>query len=200
MSHTAIIYEAAGADPATDRILTRHGNHATTVVAMADAAPQRVAELAVQLADEGADVIELCGGMGPVPHAAALAAVGDRADVGSIMYGFESLASVAAYKAGFAAGELLPAAFLYLEPGSDAAVDRTVRADETTHSTFVAVPDVDTAVTVARELIDQGVRLIELYGGLGPEAGARILTATGARVPVGLVSRVATAARRLDRR
>lgn len=129
------------------------------------------------------------GGMGPVPHAAALAAVGDRATVGAIMYGFESLPSIAAYRAGFAAGEFLPGAFLYLEPGSDPAVDRTVRADEATKTTFVAVPDVDAAVAAARELAADGTRLLELYGGLGPEAAARIIEATGAEVPVGVVSR-----------
>jgi hypothetical protein len=30
---------------------------------------------------------------------------------------------------------------------------------------------------------------IELYGGLGPEAAARIIAATGAQVPVGVVLR-----------
>jgi hypothetical protein len=190
MSHTAIIYEAAGADPATDRIVTRHGDHTTTVVATGDGDPTSVAGLAAGLVGEGVDVIELCGGMGPVPQAAVLAAVGDRATVGSVMYGFESLETVAAYKAGFAAGEFLPAAFLYLEPGADPTVDRAVKADEATHSTFVAVPDADAAVAVARELAAQGVRLIELYGGLGPEAAAQVIAATGAQVPVGLVSRV----------
>jgi len=190
MSHTAIIYEETGADPAADRITTRHGEHGTTVVATGDADPQNVAKLAAQLVDEGADVIELCGGMGPVPQAAVLTAVGDRVTVGSVMYGFESLTSVAAYKAGFSAGEFLPAAFLYLEPGSDPATDRTVREDDTTRTTFVAVPDVDAAVAVARELGDQGVRLIELYGGLGPEAAAQIISATQTEVPVGVVSRV----------
>jgi hypothetical protein len=189
MSHTVIIYEAAGADPASDRLTTRHGDQTTTIVATDDGTPEAVAGLAAALVDDGADVVELCGGMGPVPLAATLAAVGDRATVGTVMFGFESLTSVAAYKAGFAAGELLPAAVLYLEPGSDPAIDRTVRADETTHSTFVAVPDVDAAVAVARELADQGVRLIELYGGLGAEAAARIVSATETRVPVGFVSR-----------
>jgi hypothetical protein len=189
MSHAAIIYEAPGADPATDRFTTRHGDHATTVVATGDGAPERVAELAARLVDEGADVVELCGGMGPVPQAATLAAVGDRATVGTVMYGFESLTSVAAYKAGFTAGEFLPTAFLYLEPGSDPAVDRTERPDEIAPTTIVAVPDVDTAVSVAREFGESGVRLIELYGGLGPEAAARIIAATGAQVPVGVVLR-----------
>jgi hypothetical protein len=189
VAHTVIIYEEAGADPATDRITTRHGDHTTTVLATGDADPRSVAGLAAELVDQGADVIELCGGMGPVPQAAVLAAVGDRATVGSVMYGFESLTSVAAYKAGFAAGEFLPAAFLYLEPGSDPAIDRTVKADETTQTTFVAVPDTDAAVAVARELATQGVRLIELYGGLGPQAAAEIIAATGAQVPVGIVSR-----------
>jgi hypothetical protein len=135
-------------------------------------------------------VIELCGGMGPVPQAAVLAEVGDRATIGTVMYGFESLTPGAAYKAGFAAGEFLPAAFLYLEPGSDPAVDRTVKADDATHTTIVAVPDTEAAVATARELIAEGVRLIELYGGLGPEVAAQIIGAAQEQVPVGVVSRV----------
>jgi Family of unknown function (DUF6506) len=200
MSHTAIIYGAPEADPATERVTTRHGNHATTVVATGDAAPESVAELAAELVGDGADVVELCGAMGLVPQAAALAAVGDRATVGAVMYGFESLTSVAAYKAGFAAGEFLPAAFLYLEPGSDPAVDRIVRADETTHTTIVAVPDLDAAVAVARELAAHGVRLIELYGGLGAEAATKVITATGAQVPVGVVSRSSSSTSLVRRR
>jgi uncharacterized protein DUF6506 len=190
VTHTAIIYEATGADPAADRIVTRHGEHAITVVATGDGSPPSVAKLAAELVDEGAEVIELCGGMGPVPQAAALAAVGERAIVGTVMYGFESLTSVAAYKAGFAAGEFLPAAFIYLVPGSDPAVDRTVKADEATQTTFVAVPDTAAAVTAARELAAEGVRLIELYGGLGPEAAAQVIAATQERIPVGVVSHV----------
>jgi hypothetical protein len=190
VSHTAIIYEAAEADPATDRITTRHGDHITTVVATGDAGPKSLAGLATELVDQGADVIELCGGMGPVPQAAVLAEVGDRATIGTVMYGFESLTPGAAYKAGFAAGEFLPAAFLYLEPGSDPAVDRTVKADDATHTTIVAVPDTEAAVATARELIAEGVRLIELYGGLGPEVAAQIIGAAQEQVPVGVVSRV----------
>lgn len=196
MGHTVIIYEASGADPATDRIVTRRGEHVTTVVATGDGEAESVAALAARFVDEGADVIELCGGMGPVPQAATLAAVGDRATVGAVMYGFESLESVAAYKVGFPAGEFLPTAFLYLEAGSDPAGDRTVREDPTAPTTFVAVPDADAAVAVARELAGDGVRLIELYGGLGPDVAARIITATGAQVPVGVVSRVPPTATR----
>ena len=196
MTHTAIIYEEAGADPATDRVATRHGDHATTIVATGDGAPESVAKLAAELVDAGADVVELCGGLGPVPHAATLSALGDRVPVGAVMYGFESLTSAAAYKAGFSAGEFLPAAFLYLEPGSDPAVDRTVREDEATRSTFVAVPDADAAVAAARELVRDGARLLEIYGGLGPDVAARIIEATGGEVPVGVVSVVAPAAPR----
>lgn len=196
MTHTAIIYEEDGADPATDRVTTRHGDHATTIVATGDGSPAGVAALAAQLVDGGADVVQLCGGMGPVPHAATLAAIGDRVPVGSVMYGFESLTSAAAYKAGFSAGEFLPAAFVYLEPGSDPAVDRTVREDEATRSTFVAVPDGDAAVATARELVRDGARLLELYGGPGPGVAARVIEATGGEVPVGVVSTVAPAAGR----
>lgn len=190
MPTTAIIYEAAGADPATERTTTEHGDHRTVIVATGDADPGSIAKLAAQLVDEGADTIELCGALGVVPHAAALDAVAHRAGVGAVMFGFESLTAVAAYKAGFAAGEYLPSAFLFRAPGADPAVDRVVRVDEATTTTIVAVPDVGAAATVARALADDGVRLIGLYGGPGPAGGAAVVAATGGgtRIPVGVVS------------
>jgi hypothetical protein len=84
MTHTAIIYEEAGADPAIDRIATRHGDHATTIVATGDGSPAGVAKLAAELVGEGADVVELCGGMGPDVAARILEATGGEVPVGLV--------------------------------------------------------------------------------------------------------------------
>ena len=66
-------------------------------VASVDDAPAAAAKLVA----EGAERIELCGGMGPVPAAAVRAAV--DVPVTTVLFGFESLPSAAAYRARFEA-------------------------------------------------------------------------------------------------
>ncbi|WP_217922245.1 DUF6506 family protein [Miltoncostaea oceani] len=48
-------------------------------------------------------------------------------------------------------------------------------------------PDEGSAARVAATLADEGVGLIELCGGFGPEGAARVIAAVGGRVPVGTV-------------
>ena len=57
--------------------------------------------VATELIAAGAERIELCGGMSPVPAAEVLTAV--DVPVTTVLYGFESLPSVAAYRARFEA-------------------------------------------------------------------------------------------------
>lgn len=180
-----IIYVKAGADPAKDRIVTEGAGSRTTLVA---ADPSLIVATAVRVVeDDGADRIELCGVMGPLPHAEVLQAVGDRVPVGAVMFGFESLAGVADYQARYGK-EFLHEAFVYLQPGSDPAVDRSVREDEHSRSWFVAVPDVAAGAAAAAELVDrEGVRLLELYG-FGPVEAARVIGRIDARAPVGFPS------------
>jgi hypothetical protein len=70
--------------------------------------------------------------------------------------------------------------FLVLVPGATP-TDRVERTDDLSTTVIVPVPDVATAVTVAKEA---KYDLIELYGGLGTEAAAAIVTASP-NVPVG---------------
>lgn len=126
----------------------------------------------------GADRVELCGGLGPVPHAAVRAAVGDG--VGAVMYGFESLEATVAFKRRFAAGEAPRGAFLHA--GGGERVDRI--ADLGT--SFVPVAGAEDAAAVAAGLVDEGVTLLELYAGLGPEVAAAVATAVEGRASVGL--------------
>lgn len=184
-SNRVIIYEKAGADPAKDRIVTEHAGSRTTLLASDSSG---IVATAVEAVAGGADLIELCGALGPVWHARVLDAVGQRVPVGASMFGFESLTGVADYKARYGK-EFLHEAFIYIQPGSDPAVDRTVREDEHSRSWFVAVPDVSTGVAVAVELVDgEGVQLLELYGGFGPTGAARVIEAIGGRAPVGIPS------------
>lgn len=186
MTHNAIVFEATGTDPARDTFAFRAGGHTTTIVLVPDATA--VPGAAADLAALGAETIELCGGLGPLPQAAAQAAVGDRARVGAVAFGFESLDGAAAYKAGVTDGAYLPGAFLVLHPGTDPAVDVVAHDDPVAPSTFVAVPDVATAAEVARQVADDGIRLLELYGGLGAQGAAAVLEATNGKVPVGLAA------------
>lgn len=49
----------------------------------------------------------------------------------------------------------------------------------------VGVPSVDDAPAAARELVDDGVELIELCGAFGAPGTAAVVAAVGADVPVG---------------
>lgn len=77
-------------------------------------------------------------------------------------------------------------AFIYLGLGTeDPSRHRAVIEHGGLHTTLVAVPDRAEAVRVAVELVDQGAQSVELCGAFGPRDVARVLEATGGRVPVG---------------
>lgn len=181
-----IIYEVPGADPALDRTVVGTDAGSTTTLVAADG--EAIEAAAVGAADAGADRIELCGGLGVAWQARVIDLVGSRVPVGAVMYGFESLEGVADYKARYG-HEPLREAFVYIQPGSIPDTDRMVREDELTRSLHVAVPDAAAALDVARQLVDdEGVQLLELYGGFSPAEAARVIDAIGGRAPVGLPS------------
>lgn len=95
----AIVYEETNANPAGERVVAEHGHVRTTVVAVPSA--ERVPAAALALVDEGAEVIEICGGLGPVPAARTVAAIDGRVPVGAVLFGAESLQLVARYQARF---------------------------------------------------------------------------------------------------
>jgi hypothetical protein len=72
---------------------------ATTVATVPSVA--HAPAVAVSLVAAGAQRVELCGGMGPVPAARVAAAV--HVPVTTVLFGFESLPSAAAYRARFEA-------------------------------------------------------------------------------------------------
>ncbi|ADB51119.1 DUF6506 family protein [Conexibacter woesei] len=98
--HRVIVYEETGADPTGERVVSEHGGVRTTVVAVPDA--ERVPPIAAELVGEGAERVEICGGLGPVPAARTVAEIGGRVPVGAVLFGAESLQLVAAFQAGFA--------------------------------------------------------------------------------------------------
>ena len=55
-------------------------------------------------------------------------------------------------------------------------------------TTLVGVREQAAVIEAAVDLVDSGVQVIELCGILGPVWAARVIEATGGRVPVGAVS------------
>jgi len=182
----AVIYAEPGADPAIDRIVSGDGERKTVFVALPD--HSTADRVAVGLVEEGVEAIELCGGMGPLPAAKVIEAVGDRVPVGLVNFGVESVTGAAAFKARAEQGEPIVAAFIYLEANADPQRDRVVSEPGSARTLFVPVPDESSAARVAAELVENdGVQLVELYRGIGPVAAAKAIEAVGGRVPVGSV-------------
>jgi Family of unknown function (DUF6506) len=95
----AVIFAGVGADPAKDRYVFEHAGGRITIVVVP--APEAVPAVADQLVREGVERLDICGGLGAGTAAAAIEAVGDRARVGAVMFGFESLPGAASYRARF---------------------------------------------------------------------------------------------------
>lgn len=169
---TAVIYEGSRGMRVERPGITIHG-----------APQQELVEVARERVDSGASRIELCGGIGADDAAAVIDAVGDRAEVKINRYAFDSLEQAAQYKQAFATGDPGPAAFVYLAPGADPHADRIEHPD----GIFIPVSDEATVERVAKALADDGVAILELYGGLGVRAAAAALRGSGAAIAVGFV-------------
>ncbi|MDH2427676.1 DUF6506 family protein [Sphaerisporangium sp. TRM90804] len=158
-----------------------------TILGVADG--DAAARAALSLVADGVRSIELCGAFGPLAGAPVLEAIDGEVPVGLVLFGMESLTSVAAYKARAEAGEPMTAAFLFITAGADPAIGHTVREHEGGRALFVAVPDESAAPKAVADLLAQeDVQLIELYGGFTPAGAARVVEAVDARIPVGLAT------------
>lgn len=92
------IFLSPGADPVRDRHEMSVGDQRTTLVAIGD--PSAGVPVAKELADDGCELLELCGAFGPVWTARIIEAVGDGVVVGAVAYGAESVDRLAALTAG----------------------------------------------------------------------------------------------------
>lgn len=151
----------------------QHGNRRVTVVAVPDETAAE--DIVAGLVDEGAGLVELCGGFGPVPAAPVIKRIGDRAPVGIIGYGVESLPRISRFHLNFLAGEVRSEAFIVLVPGTDPVQDRVVH-DHGNGTTFtaVSVPDIAAAEQAAAEFAEADVGLIELFGDFGARDAGRV--------------------------
>jgi hypothetical protein len=80
----AFIFEAPETDPKQDRLVIERGGMRNIVVAVPEASA--VVPAAVDLAAEGAQFIELCGGFEPVWAGRVIEATGGRIPVGTVGY------------------------------------------------------------------------------------------------------------------
>lgn len=81
-------------------------------------------------------------------------------------------------------------AYVFISPGFDPGKNVTELASATCRFKTVGI-DVskkEQVVEVAKKLVSEGVQLIELCGGFGPVWVAKVIEATGGKVPVGSVA------------
>jgi Family of unknown function (DUF6506) len=95
----AFIDGQPGADPVADRFVIEREGQRTTLVPVPD--EKQATGIAVELVDEGVELIELCGGFTAVEAAKVVEAVAGRVPVGHVAFSLESVTGAAAYKAKF---------------------------------------------------------------------------------------------------
>ncbi|GAB3970535.1 DUF6506 family protein [Plantactinospora veratri] len=95
----AYLYGQPGADPVADRVVIDRAGQRTSLVPLPD--ESLAASIAVELVEEGVELIELCGGFSVPAVARVIEAVDGRVPIGHVTFGAESVAGAAAYSAQF---------------------------------------------------------------------------------------------------
>ncbi len=83
------IVTGSGYDPAQHVARLESAQMTTTVVGVSR--PEQALAVAVRMVDEGVQLIELCGGFGPIWTARVIEAIGAAVPVGAVGYGPESI-------------------------------------------------------------------------------------------------------------
>ncbi len=83
--------------------------------------------------------------------------------------------------------EKLKAAFIFIAPEADPSKHRAVVDTPVVQLIVVGVKSYDEACKVAKELINEGVKAIELCGGFGHIGVAKIVEAVEGKAAVGVV-------------
>ena len=86
------IVKGAGYDP--DRHIARIESSQTMTTVIGISAPEQALMVATQMVADGVQLIELCGGFGPIWTARVIEAIGGAVPVGSVGYGPESIAQM----------------------------------------------------------------------------------------------------------
>jgi hypothetical protein len=83
------IVTGAGYDPGRHAATLTSSHMTTTVVGVS--VPEQALPVAQRMAADGVQLIELCGGFGPIWTARVIAAIGGAVPVGAVAYGPESI-------------------------------------------------------------------------------------------------------------
>lgn len=89
LSRFGFIVTGAGLDPARHRVTMSSGDFEMIVVGVSR--PEEGVAVAVALVAAGIQLLELCGGFGPIWTARILEAIEHRVPVGAVAYGPESI-------------------------------------------------------------------------------------------------------------
>ena len=183
----AIIYEGYGAVPNETKFVRESASGRLTIVAIGD--PSESVAVALELVNEGTELIELCGYIPLIWKVKIAEAIGNRAKVSAVTFGIESVVLASFYNRSFYEGIPPREVFIILENGSDPVRDRFEKAFAPQHTTFIPVPNEKTAVDVAIQLAETpGYGLIELYGGFTTIGAAKVIEAVDGRIPIGVGS------------
>lgn len=89
LTRFGFIVTGNGYDPAQHRV-TMSSPHVTTIM-VGVAKPEQAIPIARAMVEDGVQLIELCGGFGPVWTARVIDAIGGKIPIGSVGYGPESI-------------------------------------------------------------------------------------------------------------
>lgn len=89
LTHWAFIYTAPGTDPEGERTEIDSGPCRTVVVGIER--PEQGVDVARRLVDEGVQLIELCGAVGPMHAGRIIEAIEGAVPVGTVGYGPEAV-------------------------------------------------------------------------------------------------------------
>ena len=78
-------------------------------------------------------------------------------------------------------------AFIYIFEGCNPKKDRAVIQSSKIKTFIVGTDSIDSGCEVAKELVKEGCRLIELCGGFGVDGTKKVIDAVGGSIPVGYV-------------
>jgi hypothetical protein len=77
-------------------------------------------------------------------------------------------------------------AFIAVSAAAEGQIHKSIISVPQREITTVLVPDYETAAKVARQLVTEGISMIELCGGVG-HAGVALIAQTVPEIPVGVV-------------
>lgn len=83
--------------------------------------------------------------------------------------------------------EKLKAAFMFVAPEADSKKNKTTISTPAVELHVVGVKNYNEACKVAKELVNQGIAVIELCGGFGNAGVAKVSEAVEYKIPIGVV-------------